>query len=746
MNYKIAQLVVSSDQKSDTVSKVFISQPGADEENLLGRLFLLVEFKNKQAETVKLINFLIEQIKKNYYHNEQIVLLEKTASVKVENIFESAIAKLNQNIVEFLQTEKIKFSPVNINISIGVICKNELHFANLGRNKALLIYKPKSAADKKYDIMNVTKQTFDPTQEVFNINKLFSNIINGSIPIGGYFVFTNEALYEYLSEKQLVDIITTLPPAGAVEQIRNILQQTNVYVPFLGLIIKNGRPQDIAEPDPSPQIRAKQTAPKILEKQPSIQTEKKQSSLEALSLTEERTAQILNPIGFINFRKWKNIFSRIDLKKWKKAQSKNTLTFRDKLAIRRPAFSKIIGSVKLVIGLTANGSVFVFKTLTNKKRLKELKHSIVNKKKSLSKKQLITISILGIVLIAFVINLSYVKIKNQQIEEKQDYEQKITLIKQKQKEIETNKLYNNLKDARDNLIAISQLLENFPQKTEEQIKDYEKLLDEYNKEYDNLNNVTRLDSLEQLVSFEKEIKPENLALVNGQLYLSDSSSKAIYSVDINDPAPKTAIQGSGIKNLSMPIADDNHNIYYLTNNSIAIFDPSSKQLQIMSSDLLPANISAITVFNNRLYAFAPQDEQIYRYNRYGSSFGNKQDWLKQNELQEIKSMSIDGFIYILSENTVYQYGGGRKQNFTLEEINPIMDKPSKIIALKNYELLYIIEPTNDRLIVFNKNGKFLAQYTSNSFSNLIDFTVDESGQTIYLLDNNTIYQIPIWGT
>ena len=40
----------------------------------------------------------------------------------------------------------------------------------------------------------------------------------------GYFIFANEALPEYLSREQLINIITTLPPISAVEQIKNLLK------------------------------------------------------------------------------------------------------------------------------------------------------------------------------------------------------------------------------------------------------------------------------------------------------------------------------------------------------------------------------------------------------------------------------------------------------------------------------------------------------------------------------------------
>lgn len=757
MNYKIAQLAISPDQKTDTISKIIISQPSAEQENLLGRLFIMLEFKSRQTELIRLANFLVEQIKTNYYRNEQIILLEKTASVKVEHIFESAISKLNQNIIEFLQAEKIKFSPANLNITIGIICHSQLHFATLGHNKALLIYQPKGSkvasdaelpSDKKYDLINITKKTADPTQEIFNLNKLFSNIINGSIPVGGYFVFTNEALYEYLSEKQLVDIITTLPPASAVEQIKNVLQQTNVYVPFLGLIIKNGR-ETSTSIMPKPTIRAQQTAGRPVNPIPAptpnfLPADTGLGSFEALNETEEKTAQILNPTGLLNFKKIKSIINRLDLNKWKKAQSRNTLTFKNQLAIKHKlSFNRLFNIAKTTGQVLLGGSVGLMKTITDKDKIGQLKNNLVAKKKRLSKKHLIMLGVLAVVILGLVGNLIYSGIKNKRLAAEQAYADQVELIRQKQSQIETFLIYDNLTEARDNLVAIDQLLQELPQDTPTRQQTYQELKNNFNEKNDRINHVTRLEP--RIVADLSPAQPDNLVLVSNKLYLADNSNKKIYSLDPTDGQNAPILDNALVKNLSWPALDDNNNIYYLSSsNSVVAFDPSSQRITNLSSNELSDNISTLTVYGNRVYIFATKDKQIYRYNRYDDTLANQRGWLDSDELSNIQSMSIEGYIYLIADKTIYKYGGGHKQVFILENIYPEFTDPQKIIALQNYEIFYVLEPANNRLVVFNKSGRFLAQYTSDDFQDLKDFTVDEVGQKAYVLGQNKVYELPLW--
>jgi hypothetical protein len=66
---------------------------------------------------------------------------------------------------------------------------------------------------------------------------------------------------------------------------------------------------------------------------------------------------------------------------------------------------------------------------------------------------------------------------------------------------------------------------------------------------------------------------------------------------------------------------------------------------------------------------------------------------------------------------------------------------TKLTISEDQDYIYIFEPTGKRLVVFNKNGNFVNQYTSNRFDNLRDFQVDEKNKKIYFLNSASVYSI-----
>jgi serine/threonine protein phosphatase PrpC len=302
MNYKLAQLILTPGKSATTTSEIFIAQPDAIKEELAGKLFLLIEIESNKTEALKLINFLVDNINYNYYQSEKVLLRERMPSLKIDHIFEGALAKTNKNFAEYLEREKLNFDPGKINVTAGIIHESSLYFANTGKNQVFLIYKVRpeiikskvkgrsvsmtaelNGTENEYKISNLTQPSAGASP--VNETKLFSDVMSGKIPERSAFVIANEALPEYISSQQLVKIVSTIPPASAVEQIKNLLSSINSYVSFLGIIVKSATAEQPDEERPAAVKNA-------------------QSSITGLNQTEEITETLLAPSGMINPKKW----------------------------------------------------------------------------------------------------------------------------------------------------------------------------------------------------------------------------------------------------------------------------------------------------------------------------------------------------------------------------------------------------------------------------------------------------------
>ena len=104
-------------------------------------------------------------------------------------------------------------------------------------------------------------------------------------------------------------------------------------------------------------------------------------------------------------------------------------------------------------------------------------------------------------------------------------------------------------------------------------------------------------------------------------------------------------------------------------------------------------------------------------------------------------MAIDGDIFVLKNNgEINKFTKGEKNNFIITGLDPILNNPKEIWTYNDTDKIYILEPTNKRVVILNKEGKMLQQFTATEWQNPTDMVVRENEKAIYILDNNKIYR------
>lgn len=755
MNYKIAQFIITPNQRDEFAHEIYIAQPDANKEALAGKLFALVEIKSKKSDSLKIINFLINALNNSYYQNEKMILRERISSIKIEHIFESALAKTNKRLAEFLQSEKIKLNSGLANITIGIIHNDSLHFSNLGKNKALLIYKYKTENSAKYKISDISEQTDKgEAKKPLSMAKLFSNVVSGSIPRGGYFIFSNETFSEYLSSKQIIDITTSLPPASAAEQIKNTLRGINSYVPFLGVIIKNTTGVEMRE------IRVKK------------QISSTEDSIENLITTEDRTEKLLAPSGLISSKKFPRFFK--NLPKYlifgvNKKISGKIFPLKDKIfsgkKISPFSLKKSFNSLKNFLAFVIGIFIYIFKTLSDKRKLSELcDKSVLNGKnlttkaktvsseiflryKNLSKTNKILLSAFLICAIIFSSNLAWQNIKNKKAQKQAAISGLISSIEQKQNQIDANLLYNNEEGAKKLLEEVKKMISELPQKSQPEKDRYAALSAKNNVQIEKISRVIRAEVFEtaDFAKLNANANPSNIIMSQEKIFSADASQKTIYIVDLkNKLSTSVNLSKQNISRLDFPDIGKNNEISYFNSGNIVIFDSKTEKLSFLEIDYKfePEKIIDLKQYNGRYYIAYSASGQIYRFSGNGSKLTNANGWLNSEEnLTEIKSMAINGDIYLLKNNgEIFKYGKGEKQNFSISKIEPNLNQASKMIVSENQNI-HVLDPSEKRLIVFDKNGNLINQYANDKFDNLKDFQVDEKNKKIYFLNGSSVYMI-----
>ncbi|MFW5888511.1 MAG: hypothetical protein ACOCVY_02230 [Patescibacteria group bacterium] len=779
MYYRTASIILNTGQKAGTVSDIFIAQPDFHKESLAGKLFILVELESEKSDALKVINFLINNINHNYYQNEKVVLRERIDSLKVEHIFETALAKTNKDLVDFLSNEKIKISPYAFNATVAIIHEDNIHFATVGKNKNLLIYRDKpqtkdtSEQEAEYKITEVSDNRERKTKQT-NLTKLFSEVTSGRIPTNAYFLLVNEALSEYLSNKQLIDIVTTLPPQGAASQIKNTLSQVNAVVAFLGVIIKNTTSSESISED----------------EEYGENEEGDETGLSGLNNTEEETEKILAPSGVINFRDWakkgfyiistatRSLGSKINAKNKKSpfniARKRKLFPLKDKVFFkkRQSQFSlSNLASVAKKIGIFIFKLVkYIFDRITETIKNREKKESIgrsikktpqiiISKSKKtitefgkIQKKYKIILGVAALLLIALIINISLLDKEKEQEQNTERVNELLAEIESNQNKIEANLLYQNEEGAKEmankNRALMEELEETASPENKEDEK-YQEILSKREEFMQELRHAIDLEGAEHILDItdlQENASVSEIMLSNNNIYLADAQQQNIYNVNAPEKTGNIVNNSEITGEPKYPVETEG-DIYYLKENGILQFNIENENASDigLDSSIGTESVSSMASYAQNIYLLHTRNDQIYKYQKQGDSFTNEQEWLQeQADLANAVDLAIDGNVYILNnDGEVRKYLQGGMVELEMDTPEPPFKQTNKIKVSPEMDegYIYILEPAQNRLVVFDKEGEFLMQYKDSGFADLKDVAIDEENEKIYLLNADSVYRI-----
>jgi hypothetical protein len=760
MAFKIGQLLLTPGQKSNKLCEIFVAQPDLEKEKIAGISFVLLEMYNKSSKELKFTELLINSFTKFYYDNDKLLLREKIATVKTELIFESALAKINKVIAEQFDANKNFINPLEINVTLGVMHENNLHFTSTGYNKIFLIHPDKSKKSgnvkKRPGQLDISDQDQYKITDIAGNNdksipshpdKFFSNIISGIVPESSFVVISNETLLEYVSGRQLIEIITKLPPASAVEQIKNILSGMNKLIPFLAIIIKNSS------------ARSDFTTNKIPLPPPNVHAGE---SIINLNSTEETTEKLLSPSGIINFQKWINkIFSsRLMNKNQRIINIKNNSFFNPVKQII-PIYSYLKQTLFGIFAIF----YYIFKFLSKGSNWKIVFNwlALIPVRFYLTIKALawwflnlqLRYKIMIVIIILsggiFFYNISYTTNKKQAEDSKNKLNDLVVSIEQKQNAIDADLLYNNKDGAKKTISEIEKMLSELPSKT---VTDQDKkntFLKKFNEQLEKVRlavNIASFKEIADLSKIEPNASPDSITLdeTGNKIFISDLASNKIYLTDVKERLT-TVInfsESATFERLDFPsnTIEDGIIVYTNKNYIIKIYTKTGQAVKIdYSSSPDYDNFSAAAGYNSKIYLTDKALNQVLVYSQSNGKFSLSQNWLKDNtDIRNTISMGIDGNLYLLQmSGAIIKLSKGKKTDFSLETVSPILSSPAKIVASSDLSSIYVSEPKEKRIIAYDKNGKLSVQYQLTSLDSLKDFAVSEKDKKLYVLSGTKIF-------
>ncbi|GEM_PF-5224509 len=156
----------------------------------------------------------------------------------------------------------------------------------------------------------------------------------------------------------------------------------------------------------------------------------------------------------------------------------------------------------------------------------------------------------------------------------------------------------------------------------------------------------------------------------------------------------------------------------------------------------------IKTFNGEnIYLLDAPAGTIWKYRRLRTSYGKSDAYATDPSLSNGISLAIDGDIYaLMRDGKVQKYRKGKQIPFEVkDQPSAPLKNPTRIFTLAELNNIYILEPSERRIVVYSKDQNGVAHYqkqyvfTSLKPNEIRDFFIDKDEQKMTILTADKIY-------
>jgi hypothetical protein len=611
--------------------------------------------------------------------------------------FEKIVQNLNNAVARFVEREPTPINWTRVNIFVIELSEGHLCLTGVGQLMNMLLQKQADGAYKTFDLFGSLEQPVD-----IDPKKLFASIICGDVKIGDILIAGSRNLERLRNELRMKERLTTLPPVTASLEIKQDLERQSIPDDFVATVVAcmaTDQPKPAPPPPEPPQ--GKSTA-----------------SVELLRNTEVSTARNLAPT----------------------IAPRNADTTKGEP--RAPFVGGPLGLLASARRLFSRENVRDIATKTSLRGMNAGFGTFLTKKR----KNLL-IGAAAAVFLIFIIGALINHSRNVAAERaawNSTYDQARGLIDRAQGE----SVYSEDK-ARQSLADADVILNKLDISTAERKQSMERIQKDLKDLRVKLQRIVAVVQPTQLFALSPSAAENSLVapvLFKGSLVTVNKPSK---NVEIINLASRS------VKEVKLPESADVTSvapgresvILGLSDGKLLALDITSNETQLLSIGSGKAQaMTDIATYANRLYRLDAANGQIWRYPSVSGGFGNEQAYLQavSTNLNDAVSLAVDSNVYVLKSNgQVARFYSGGQDGFSLSPIDPSLQNGNAIWAVGDGTYIAIADATGKRVLLFTKEGKLVAQYTSPLFKGPKDVTVDEKEKKIYVVDGNAVYELPL---
>lgn len=713
---QINQLLIQGPQ-APLLASISVSKPNAEEREAKGELVIMLELPGNNARLQVTVAEFIKEIESAYYSSPE---------TDTELSLEHALRIVNAQLPS-LATRLDKRWPEKTTVVLLVYKNDNLFFATAGQAWGLFM-----TPNKSFVITETNKE-----KKIINALKPFSSISSGQLPQDSAICFASQTLLDYISSEKLRKLCLQNTPLRVVQDLESLLEQASPQLNIMAVFIRRITLHE------SNEVNAKPTA---------WRSDKNDNSENRTVISQANTLPTSE-------QSIKNLASR----RSDTAKLLSVPSLRQTFGLRvKAGMDQLSASAKKVtdpelwrnVATAAKRQKLVMATATRNYRQKIKASSaywwppkrwltgialwvstVIRRVRGLNRAGQFILGIICLALIVF----SQAILSQQSALQRNQSLLPTNFINSVQSSLDSASNALIYGDQQRSISLIDEINVKISALDTKQKNDpsLQPLIGRLNDLQNKLGKTIKLADLPVITHYDSQ--PQDLIFNSNALWLATPLNIESYNLKTSaktTPSPLSA-------NNRHLITNDGKIIYALSGEDMTtIANNQSLALEFKHATGTTGEIS-LKAYSARLYALDKTGSQIYRYQRVGNMIDNGTSWLQKSlSPGSLIDIGLDGSLYALTSNSILKFSRGVPATFALHGVWPTLQQPTKLFVGNKF--LYVLEPSNQRLVIINKlNGQLDRQYKNSILGTASSFTVDDVEKTAYVVSGQDVRKLDL---
>jgi len=271
---------------------------------------------------------------------------------------------------------------------------------------------------------------------------------------------------------------------------------------------------------------------------------------------------------------------------------------------------------------------------------------------------------------------------------------------------------------------------------------------------DRMDKVTRVTSSNVVGDFSSiagALKTPAMVAIDKLIFTFDPTNNAIFQLDTTNKETKVvsqSSQGIGYFRTANTIPAEKSILLSTDTPGLAIFDTQRNDL-LKQEIKFPEgfkSVKAVGLFGSRLYLLSTEKKMIYGFSKTLAGYDGGSAWLTDTKVptERAVSMGVDGYIYLLlDDGTIVKMLKGKQVEFKQQMPTDPIANPTRMVIYDGLKHIYILDPAQKRVIVYDTVGNLVDQYIFPDAKDLRDIAIGGKEEILYVLDETRVNAVPL---